>query len=280
MTGQSKLLENVYQWMKARPFKSTAIGMFLGMCLASPMVDLFLKEKAVKELKRPVYEKLVRGSRPKIPAIYKGAKYQGISRPDVAGQIQSLFFPESVGNKKTRFGIIIGPSGSGKTFTVTTLCNESSEGVLCFEIAEPAVFAKDLGEEAGMKTEPTNIWDLIFGYVSDRYLHYYNLKSECQLIRLDVVFKAVWDAAVEYQKNYGKVPVLFINGVDLLAKYDEEVCRHLISYSKLLANKDFIRIVLVSSEGTIVLLMKSLSAVNRAGAAAGIYISRYQSVSY
>ena len=110
------------------------------------------------------------------------------------------------------------------------------------------------------KTVPTNIWDLILGYVSDRYLHYYNLKSECQLTGLDIVFKAIWDAAVEYQKNYGKVPVLFIDSVDLLAKYDEEVCRHLISYSKLLANKDFIRIVLVSCEGTIVPLMKPVSS--------------------
>ena len=60
MTGQSKLLENVFKWMKAHPFKTTAIGMCLGMCLASLMVDLFLKEKAAKELKRPVYEKLVK----------------------------------------------------------------------------------------------------------------------------------------------------------------------------------------------------------------------------
>ena len=161
--------------MYTHPFKTTGIGMCLGMCLASPMVDLFLKEKAAKELERPVYEKLVRGSRPKIPAVYKGAECQGISRPDVAGdlEIQSLFFPETVGKTKTRFGIIIGPSGSGKTFSVTNLCNKSPGGVLYYEIAEPSVFAKDLGEAVGMKTVPTNVCDLFLGYISDRYLHYY-----------------------------------------------------------------------------------------------------------
>ena len=50
---------------------------------------------------------------------------------------------------ETRFGVIIRPSSSGKTFSVTNQCNESPEVILYYEITEPAVFAKDLGEEAG-----------------------------------------------------------------------------------------------------------------------------------
>lgn len=78
--------------------------------------------------------------------------------------------------------------------------------------------------------------------VSDKYIHYYNLKDNTQLCQLDTVFKALRQAAHHYTKRYGKVPVLFIDGADLLTKFDKEFTSHLISHAKVLANSDLLRV--------------------------------------
>lgn len=59
------------------------------------------------------------------------------------------------------------------------------------------------------------------------------------------------EAAIQYRKGCGKVLVLFLDGVDLLAKHNKEMCCHLITHAKVMANEGTLRIVMVSSEGTI-----------------------------
>lgn len=41
------------------------------------------------------------------------------------------------------------------------------------EIVEPKVFHKDLATCLGMRLGPSNIEDLILGYISDEYRHHY-----------------------------------------------------------------------------------------------------------
>jgi len=79
-----------------------------------------------------------------------------------------------------------------------------------------------------------------------------------------MVLDILKDAATRYQQNHGKVPVLFLDGVDLLAKHDKELCCHLITHAKVMANERTLRIVLVSSEGNIMPLLEVLSAMNKA----------------
>ena len=57
--------------------------------------------------------------------------------------------------------------------------------------------------------------------------------------------------------------MLVIDGVDVLAKHNEELCCQLITNAKILPNRKTINIVLVSSEGSVVPLLKKLSATNR-----------------
>ena len=64
-------------------------------------------------------------------------------------------------------------------------------------------------------------------------------------------------------KKCGKVPLLCIDGVDLLAKRDEKLCTTLISLAKLMANTNRLKIILISSEGAIMPFLETLSAVNR-----------------
>jgi len=101
------------------------------------------------------------------------------------------------------------------------------------------------------------------GYISDRYAHYHTL-SDDQVQAFGEVMSVLKTSASWYKADFGKVPVLIIDGVDILAKKYKEICCQLVSYAKVLANDDELKLVLVSSEGTILPLIKHLSGTNRA----------------
>ena len=58
--------------------------------------------------------------------------------------------------------------------------------------------------------------------------------------------------------------MLVIHGIDLLAKDKPDLCRRLITTAKVMTNDNHIKMALVSSKGTIMPLVKSMSATNRA----------------
>jgi len=59
------------------------------------------------------------------------------------------------------------------------------------------------------------------------------------------------------------VPILFIDGVDLLAKEDKELCGALVTFASTLANCNKLKLILVSSKGSIIPLIEMLSATNK-----------------
>ena len=137
---------------------------------------------------------------------------------------------------------------------------QSPYGVLYHEIDNPVGFAEQLSKEIELKTAPFLIWRL--DYISDRYTHYVEL-PQCELKALKTVFDILEDVSVKYKKKMGQVPVLVIDGVDLLAKHNEELCCQLITNAKIFANRKTLNVVLVSSEGSVVPLLNKLSATNR-----------------
>ena len=213
----------------------------------------------MKELYSPVIKKLNEGSKPSV--IHQNS---AIPRPEVASYLMKMFLPESFRESEvTHFGVIIGPSGSGKTSAVRDVCNKHPHGVIYHEITEPRSFVVGLTEELGMKTSPTTVMDLILGYISKGYRHYHQLPDN-QLAGFDMVTGVLTRAAAAYTKTTGKVPVLFIDGVDLLAKRDPQLCSSLITIAKILANANKVKIILVSSEGCIMPFLELMSASNRA----------------
>ena len=161
------------------------------------------------------------------------------------------------------FRVVIGPSGCGKTSTVRELCNKFTKGVIYYEVDELSRFVWGLSKKLNMKTSPTNFMDLMLGYISKNYTHFHVLPED-QLAGIKVVFDAVEKEASRYKRKYGQIPTLFIDGVDLLAKDDKKLCCRLITLAKILANNKKLKVVLVSSEGTIMPLLEMLSAANRA----------------
>jgi len=78
-----------------------------------------------------------------------------------------------------------------------------------------------------------------------------------------MLLQSLGEAAEEYKVKHNCVPILFIDGVDLLAKHDEKMCRKLITAAKIMANSSVLKIVLISSEGSILPIIEELSARNR-----------------
>ena len=201
-----------------------------------------------------------KGSRPKNMTGNENAA--GVPRPEVATYLTKWFLPEERLLPVTRFGVIIGPSGTGKTSAVRELCNNNPHGVLYFEIKEPNSFVKQLSKELEIKTSPNTMLDLILSDVCKGYRQYHVLPDD-QYAGFALVEETLSVAATVYTKEYNRVPVMFIDGVDLLAKRYPELCVSLITVAKILANDSTIKIVLVSSEGSIMPLLEKMSAKNR-----------------
>ena len=92
----------------------------MGAFLGSPAIDYYLKIETSKQLKEPVYNKLVKGSSPTMPV--QRDSLEIIPRPQVMREIKEMFLPQQV-ESHTRFGVILGPSGSGKTYAIRKVCN-------------------------------------------------------------------------------------------------------------------------------------------------------------
>ena len=140
MAGMLRLLQGrvqtTYKWITKNPRKSTCIGIICG----SPLINWYLKNKAAKELKLPVYKTLMEHS--KLPLPLDSTII--IPRPGVLANLKNMCLTKKEDTTKTRFGVVIGPSGCGKTSAIRGLCTEYSEGVIYHEVVEPASFVSNL----------------------------------------------------------------------------------------------------------------------------------------
>ena len=93
-----------------------------------------------------------------------------------------------------------------------------------------------------MKTEPTSAFDLILSYISPSYCHFNQLTGN-QVSSLDKVIGVLSKVVKKYIDKFGKIPVLCIDGVDLVAKKNEQLCSTLVALAKLMVNTNRIKSV-------------------------------------
>ena len=79
-----------------------------------------------------------------------------------------------------------------------------------------------------------------------------------------MVLNTLQAAAVKYYQRHGRVPVLFLDGADVLAKHDPPLFNRLLVHTKVLANAKDLSIIFVSSEGLVLSLLEDSSKANRA----------------
>ena len=222
---------------KAHPMKTTAL---LSIVFA-PVTDRCLRARAINGLNNPVLEKMEIGSRPDV----KVSCF--MPRVEISTFIKSLYL-DNKANGYAWFGLIVGPSGTGKTTIVRDLCERLPKGVLYHEARGfgREQFVQSLAEEVGMKIRPTSIFDLLLACISDNYACYHQLPRSVYG-SLSLIMKTLGTAAQRYKQKHGRIPVLFIDGVDLLAE-EKDLLISIIRHAKFLANHNKIIIVFVTSK--------------------------------
>ena len=231
---------NMLNWVLSNPIKSSCAFGIVG----SPFIDSYLRRRAKRELQFPVYQRLLSGSKPDLQHSTKA-----IPRPQVEKDMTTKFLPKPE-DTFTDFCFIIGPSGSGKTHAVRELCNKYPNGVLYYEITNPHALVAGISKEIGMKTSHS-VLDEVLSCISKDYCCYHILPWN-KTDGIEKVLKVLEHSAIEYKEKHGEIPVLFIDGIDKLVKHDEELLATLVRYTNELMNNKTIKIVLVSSENTIV----------------------------
>ena len=172
------------------------------------------------------------------------------------------FIRQNLVNTEKHFGIVVGLTGTGKTSIARNLANKHPEGTIYLELREPSLFTKELAKEIEMKTEPSNFIDILLSYYSGTYTLYYSLPSN-KPAALDKVMDTFTSVCKKFYTEYHYHPTLFIDGVDLLAKAEEETFSHLLMQAKRLANDSVATVVLISSEGTVVSVIQEFSESSR-----------------
>ena len=151
-------------------------------------------------------------------------------------------------------GVVFGPAGTGKSNVVRTVCRSNKEGVIYMEIGSPRQFPYHLAKACGVPVEP-NWWDAVVAKLfGPTFQTYVSLPSSDQ-DALALVLPIIAEGAKAYKTENESIPVLFIDGVDILAKEeDNRLYVNLVDWAKKCANEDSLRIVLVCSDSHVLVL--------------------------
>ena len=222
--------------------------------LSIPFAHYGLISRSRWRLETPILKKIEKGTKPKLIP-----NFVTIDRPSVEDDLNAILHPIKLDNK---FGVVIGPSGTGKTAVLRKLCLRRPEGIVYYEVFDPVCFAQDLGKAAGMVLRPTGVIDFVFSYLTQNsYPQYHVIPNDESGVAY--VLDKLGEQAEKFKSKYGRQPVLVIDGVDLLAKEDKQVFLKLVDRAKFLSNSRTVKVVLVSSEGSVIPLIKKSSSRSR-----------------
>ena len=232
----------------------------IGMMTTAIAGHYYISHQA-KKLQDSIYDRILTGTRPKL--LYGN---EILPRKDLEDDLFNWFVKGNRNNCDSpdmkQFGVIVGPTGTGKSALVRKICNKYPEGIIYLEIKEPRKFAKHLASALNFKIAPSNIFDILLGYYSSTYRMYWSLEDN-QADAFDTIMGVLQQQASKYRSTTGRIPILFIDGADLLAKYDKNLFVRVLIQAKILANNGDLTIVFVSSEGAVAPVIQETSVVTR-----------------
>ena len=192
---------------------------------------------------------LKKGTKPKLRNVENA-----VPRDEIEEEIKNMVLK----NTSKCYGIILGPAGTGKSYLVAKVCNDHSRYVIYHMITVPSLLPHELAEKVGMKLQP-NILDILIANIAPGYSSCFTLPTDFKEA-LNFVFKTI-NKEAEILKS--KVTIV-LDGVDIVAKKSPNNFIQLIETCKYMADEGNINIVLVSSEGLIIPMIKQTSAHSRA----------------
>ena len=164
-------------------------------------------------------------------------------------------------------GVVFGPAGTGKSNVIRRVCiyevpsgnpdvteYKGISGVIYMEIGSPRRFAYHLAKACGVPVEP-NWYDAVTSTLFSSWRTSLTLSNNDE-DALASVLPIIADGARAYKEKHNKtIPVLFIDGADILAKQkDKSLYTNLVDWAKKCANEDSLQIVLVSSDSHVLAL--------------------------
>eukprot|EP00731_Ephydatia_muelleri_P001482 Em0001g1482a len=164
-------------------------------------------------------------------------------------------------------GVVFGPAGTGKSNVVRRVCiyevpsgnpdvteYKGISGVIYMEIGSPRRFAYHLAKACGVPVEP-NWYDAVTSTLFSSWRTSLTLSNNDE-DALASVLPIIAEGARAYKEKHNKIiPVLFIDGADILAKQiDKSLYTNLVDWAKKCANEDSLQIVLVSSDSHVLAL--------------------------
>ena len=157
-------------------------------------------------------------------------------------------------------GVVFGPAGTGKSNVVRSICRNTEnktlkgvEGVVYIEVGSPHQFAYHLAKACGVPVEP-NLFDVVISKLFSAWKTHITLPSNDEKA-LALILPVIAEGCKAYKDRHNRrIPVLFIDGVDILAKQNKELYINLVDWGKKLANEDSLRIVLVCSDSHVLAL--------------------------
>ena len=192
---------------------------------------------------------LKKGTKPKLRNVENA-----VPRDEIEEEIKNMVLK----NTSKCYGIILGPAGTGKSYLVAKVCNDHSRYVIHHMITVPSLLPHELAEKVGMKLQP-NILDILIAYMAPGYSSYFTLPTDFNEA-LNFVFRTINKEA----KILKSKVTIVLDGVDIVAKKSPNNFIQLIETCKYMADEGNINIVLVSSEGLIIPMIKQTSAHSRA----------------
>ena len=189
----------------------------------------------------------------------KGLREDGYIQRDVQKEITAAFCDKT--DTGGMFGIVFGAAGTGKSTVLRHICKEryyisqsnpqKPSGVLYVELGPDARFAHKIAETCGIPLKP-DMMEVVIAeqFPSWKGKTYLTLPQNDEITALAQVFSVIEKGGLLYKKTYGKkVPVLIIDGVDIVAKSNKKLFDGLLDWAKKCANEDSMLVVMASSDG-------------------------------
>ena len=167
------------------------------------------------------------------------------------------------------FGIVFGAAGTGKSNVLRHICKErfddkrKSSGVLYVELGSDARFAHKIAETCGIPLEP-NIIEVAITKMFPSWKRHLTLPLDNEIIALAQVFAVIEEGGLLYKETKEKVPVLIIDGADIVAKNNKKLFDALLEWAKKCSNEDTVLVVMGSSDGHVLRYLDKQACKSRA----------------
>jgi hypothetical protein len=191
-----------------------------------------------------------------------------IKRPDVEKQLKELFYPNPGGDLSASYVLIVGEHGTGKSTAVRRVVREHEgiNGAIYVSVPDDiSYFGGVVASAVGMPDITVDIDSGIIRRINQETKEVRELplseEPSATWARASVVIRG---AAIKFHNKHNRPAVLIIDGAELLAQENPAFLEQLQLFAKQRTDEGCLRVVFVSSDGSVLEQLQSRSAWSRA----------------